>query len=58
MCVCVVLEALRACARTQVVVSVLIRRQGSLEWVGGRFMNYIWLAWALRGLGKDPRRMF
>lgn len=41
---CVVLEAPRACARTQVVVSILIRRQGSLARVGGRCRNYIWLA--------------
>lgn len=40
-CTCVVLEAVTACGRTQVVVSVLTRRQGSLTWVGGRFVNYV-----------------
>lgn len=49
-----VLETLRACGRTQVVVSVLIRRQGILAWVGDRFTNYIWLGWALRRLGEGP----
>ena len=33
--------------RTQVVFSILIRRQRSLAWVAGRCRNYIWLAWAL-----------
>lgn len=46
---CVVLEAPRACARTQVLVSILIRRQGSLAGVDGRCRNYIWLAQALTG---------